>query len=89
MAAAYALFVATVVYRTVFRECISDSARWQLDYMASLDAELEEKLRDAGMEFTVPDRAAFRAATEPAHAALVERLGGREAEVLGRIKAVE
>lgn len=75
--------------RALFRDCVRDSARWQLDYMASLDAELEEKLRDAGMEFTEPDRDAFRAATLPAHAALVERLGGRAAEVLERIKMVE
>jgi TRAP-type C4-dicarboxylate transport system substrate-binding protein len=57
--------------------------------VASLDAELEEKLRDAGMEFTVPDRDAFREATRPAHRALVERLGGGAARVLERIKAVE
>jgi tripartite ATP-independent transporter DctP family solute receptor len=75
--------------RTVFRDCIRDSARWQLDYMASLDADLEQKLRDEGMEFTEPDRDAFRAATLPAHEALVERLGGRAAGVLERIKAVE
>jgi len=52
-------------------------------------AELEQKLREAGMEFTVPDREAFRAVTRPAHRALVERLGGRSAEILERIRAVE
>ena len=57
--------------------------------MASLGAELEGKLRDAGMEFTVPDRAAFRATTWPAHDALVERLGRQATEVVRRIEAVE
>ncbi len=75
--------------RVWFGECFRDSARWQLDYMASLGAELEGKLRDAGMEFTVPDRAAFPATTWPAHNALVERLGRPATEVVRRIKAME
>jgi tripartite ATP-independent transporter DctP family solute receptor len=74
--------------RAIFRDCVRRSVRWQLEYMARLDVELEEKLREAGMEFTVPDRDAFREATLPAHRALVEKLGGRAGEVLERIKAV-
>jgi TRAP-type C4-dicarboxylate transport system substrate-binding protein len=76
------------VDRAIFRDCVRSSVRWQLDYMARLDVELEAKLRDAGMEFTVPDRDAFREATRPAHRALVEKLGGRAAEFLERIRAV-
>ena len=78
--------------REIFRECILESSRWQLDYMRKLDKELEQKLKTEGMEFTYPDRGPFEKATQPAYDALYERLGPRAEEIvkdIERLKSVE
>jgi len=72
--------------RRIFRECVAESSRRQLAHMEQLDVELEEKLRQKGMEFTYPDRAAFEAACKPAYEAVFKRLGPQAREIVNRIR---
>ena len=73
-------------YEPIFRECVAESSRWQLAHMEQLDVELEEKLRQKGMKFTYPDRAAFEAACKPAYEAIFRRLGPQAREIVNRIR---
>ena len=72
--------------RRIFRECVVQSSRWQLAHMEQLDVELEEKLRQKGMEFTYPDRAAFEAACKPAYEVVFKRFGPQAREIVNRIR---
>jgi len=72
--------------RRIFRECVAESSRWQLAHMEQLDVELEAKLRQKGMEFTYPDRAAFEAACKPAYEAVFKRFGPQAREIVNRIR---
>ncbi len=73
----------------LIRDCILESARWQLDYMKTLDSELEVKLKDEGMEFTYPDQAAFEQACVPAYETIYAKLGPRAREIVARIRGTE
>jgi tripartite ATP-independent transporter DctP family solute receptor len=70
----------------VFRECVLDSARWQLEHMKRRDIELEEELKATGMLFTYPDRQAFEEASLPAYEAVYDKLGPRAREIVQRIQ---
>lgn len=75
--------------REIFRECVLESSVWQLDYMRKLDRELEQKLKDEGMEFTHPDREPFEKAAQPAYDALYEKLGPRAEEIVEEIERLK
>ncbi len=70
----------------IFRECIAESGRWQLEYMRRWDIELEGLLHDAGMEFSRPDRGQFEEACRPAYEAIFKRFGLRAREIVDRIR---
>ncbi len=72
--------------RRVFRECVGESSRWQLDYMKQRDTELEGLLRAAGMQFTQPDRGQFEEACRPAYDAVFKQLGPRARETVEAIR---
>ena len=61
--------------KTAILEAAKEAGDWQFDYIAQRDAELLGLLKEAGMEVTEPDPAAFRTATEPAYDAFYERFG--------------
>jgi TRAP-type C4-dicarboxylate transport system substrate-binding protein len=69
--------------------CVQESSRWQLNYMKKLDIELEQKLKERGMQFTYPDRDLFRHACEPAYKAIYQKLGPGAADIVKRIRDTE
>lgn len=75
--------------RALFRAAMEKASAWQMQYMEDLDADLENELKDAGMEFTWPDRTAFAEACRPAYDMLLGRLGPRAREIVARIQAME
>jgi tripartite ATP-independent transporter DctM subunit/tripartite ATP-independent transporter DctP family solute receptor len=72
--------------KQIIQECVNESSRWQLSYMAKLDIELEEKLKEKGMEFIYPDKEKFKIACEPAYEAIFSRLGPRAKEIVTKIR---
>ncbi len=70
----------------LIKECILESSKWQLDYMQTLDIQLEQELKDAGMEFTYPDRVEFETACQSAYKAIYDKLGPRAPEIVQRIR---
>ena len=72
--------------KTIFRECVAASTLWQLAYMKQLDLSLEKQLKEKGMNFTNPDRAAFEAASQPAYDAMYNLLGERAKNIVQEIK---
>jgi len=75
--------------RRIFRECIAESSRWQLEYAKQRDIEVEGLLRDAGVEFTWPDRGRFEETCRPAYEAIFRRLGSRAREIVDRIRSTQ
>ncbi len=73
----------------MIRDCVFESSTWQLDYMKTLDGQLEEKLKEAGMEFSYPDEEAFRQACLPAYEIIYEKLGPRAQDIVERIRATK
>jgi tripartite ATP-independent transporter DctP family solute receptor len=59
----------------LLKECLDESSRWQLAYMAELDQELEQKMKEYGIEISYPDRNAFEKASEPAYQEIYSQLG--------------
>ncbi|MEM1134983.1 MAG: TRAP transporter substrate-binding protein [Bacteroidota bacterium] len=70
----------------IFRECVAESTRWQLDYMKKLDKKLEQTLKEKGMQFTYPDRTAFEKASLPAYDIIYQELGDRARKIVTQIK---
>lgn len=73
----------------LIQDCVLESSKWQLDYMKTLDAELEIKLKEAGMQFSYPDEDAFRQACLPAYKTIYEKLGPRAKDIVERIRMTE
>ena len=71
--------------KAAIAEAAKAAGDWQFDYIAQRDTELLELLKDAGMEITKPDPAAFREATKPAYDAFYERFGD---DALKFVKAI-
>lgn len=69
------------------QECILESAKWQMDYMETLDKDLEKKLKEQNMVFTYPDRAAFEKACSPAFDIIYQKFGQRAQKIVEQIKA--
>jgi TRAP-type C4-dicarboxylate transport system substrate-binding protein len=72
--------------RRIFCECVAESSRWQLDYMKRRDVELEGLLKEAGMQFTRPDRREFEEASRPAYDVIYEKFGPRAREIVQQIR---
>ena len=72
--------------RRIFRECVAESSRRQLDYMKRRDVELEGLLKEAGMQFTRPDRREFEEASRPAYDVIYEKFGPRAREIVQQIR---
>jgi tripartite ATP-independent transporter DctM subunit/tripartite ATP-independent transporter DctP family solute receptor len=70
----------------LIRDCVEQSSRWQLSHMEKLDVELEQELKDKGMQFTYPDKEAFQIACELAYEAIYEKLGPQAREIAGKIR---
>lgn len=75
--------------RELIQQCVLESSKWQLNYMKTLDAELEGKLKEAGMEFTYPDLGAFEKACSPAYEVIYEKLGNRARKIVNRIRSTQ
>jgi len=73
----------------MIRDCVLESSKWQLDYMKTLDANLEIKLKEAGMQFSYPDQNAFRDACLPAYDEIYKKLGLRAKNIVERIRATQ
>lgn len=61
--------------RDALLEAAEEAGRWQFTYIAQRDEELLQRLKDAGMQVTAPDREAFVQATQPAYDAFFARFG--------------
>lgn len=72
--------------RRIFRDCVAESSRRQLDYMKRRDVELEGLLKEAGMQFTRPDRREFEEASRPAYDVIYEKFGPRAREIVQQIR---
>jgi tripartite ATP-independent transporter DctP family solute receptor len=70
----------------LFRKCLYETTLWQLDYMKTLDKELEKKMKEKGVQFTYPDREAFKRATRSAYDRLYQKLGPKAREVVEEIR---
>jgi tripartite ATP-independent transporter DctP family solute receptor len=73
----------------MIQECVLESSKWQLNYMKTLDADLEAKLKEAGMEFSYPDEEAFRQECLSAYDTIYEKLGPRARDIVERIRMTE
>ena len=61
--------------RRIVQEAADEATLWQFEHIAALDDELLERLVEAGMTVTEPDRDAFREATAPAYEAFYGQFG--------------
>ncbi len=75
--------------QNMIQACVFESSTWQLEYMKTLDADLESRLKEAGMEFSYPDKDAFRHECRAAYDAIYEKLGARAKHIVERIRATE
>ncbi|MBN1481627.1 TRAP transporter substrate-binding protein [candidate division KSB1 bacterium] len=71
----------------MIQACVRASSEWQLNYMRTLDVELEKKIKETGMEFTYPDQELFRKACLPAYEAIYEKLGPKAKKIVEKIRA--
>jgi TRAP-type C4-dicarboxylate transport system substrate-binding protein len=74
--------------QVLIQQWLDESSRWQLDLMRELDLELEQRLRDEGMQVTSPDKAEFESAARPAYDAIYRRLGPEAPEIVEQIRAL-
>jgi tripartite ATP-independent transporter DctP family solute receptor len=72
--------------RQVFRGCVAESSRWQLEYAKQRDVELEGLLQAAGVQFTRPDKQEFEEACRPAYEIIYGRFGPRAREIVNKIR---
>ncbi|MGK7397534.1 MAG: TRAP transporter substrate-binding protein [Candidatus Cyclobacteriaceae bacterium M3_2C_046] len=75
--------------QVLLKECLAASSLWQLNYMETLDKELEQKMKEYGIEFTYPDRAAFEKASWPAYESIYQQLGEEARNYVQQIKQIE
>jgi tripartite ATP-independent transporter DctP family solute receptor len=72
--------------RSLIRESLKESSRWQMAYMEELDRELESSMKEEGVTFTYPDQKKFEKATLPAYEAIYSELGEEARDLVRRIK---
>ena len=72
--------------RRIFRECVAESSRWQLEYTKQRDSELEGLLQAAGVQFTRPDQKEFEEACRPAYETIYQKFGPRAREIVDKIR---
>ena len=75
--------------KIIFKECVAESTLWQMEYMKQLDKSLESKLKEKGMTFTYPDRAAFEEQSKPAYEKMYLQLGDRARNIVQEIKNIQ
>ncbi len=73
--------------QAIFTKCIDRSTQWQLRHMQNLDRELEEKIRDYGVEITYPDRQEFAEVSKTAYTALYHKFGAEAKEIVRKIRS--
>jgi TRAP-type C4-dicarboxylate transport system substrate-binding protein len=54
--------------------------------MKTLDKKLEKKMKERGVQFTYPDREAFKKATRSAYDRLYQKLGPEAREIVKQIR---
>jgi tripartite ATP-independent transporter DctP family solute receptor len=70
-------------------EEIKKGCFWQMDYLAGKEKEMEQFLKDKGMQFTNPDRDAFRKAAAAAYESdFVKKMEPRSAEIIKKIREI-
>ena len=70
-------------------EAVHVGCDYQMEYLKNKEAELEQMLKDEGMEFIYPDRALFREAAMGAYdSELVKKLGDKGQKVITRIREI-
>ena len=75
--------------KLILKECLNESSLWQMDYMKSLDEELEQKMKEYGIAFTYPDRKKFEKACQPAYEAIYAKLGNEAKTYVKAIKSIQ
>ena len=70
-------------------EEIKKGCFWQMDYLTGKEKEMEQLLKDKGMQFTNPDRDAFRKAAAAAYESdFVKKMEPRSAEIIKKIREI-
>jgi TRAP-type transport system periplasmic protein len=70
-------------------EEIKKGCFWQMDYLAGKEKEMEQLLKDKGMQFTNPDRDAFRNAAAAAYESdFVKKMEPRSTEIIKKIREI-
>lgn len=73
----------------IIADAVKEGCFYQIDYLADKEAELEQALKDNGMEFIYPDRDAFREAAMGAYESdFVKKLGDRGQNIIARIREI-
>lgn len=73
----------------IIADAVKEGSLYQIDYLANKEAELEQALKDEGMEFIYPDREQFRQAAMGAYDSdFVKKLGDRGQEIISRIREI-
>ena len=73
----------------IIADAIKEGSLFQIDYLANKEAELEQALKDEGMEFIYPDREQFRQAAMGAYESdFVKKLGDRGQEIITKIREI-
>ncbi len=69
-------------------EAVREATLWQFNYIREQDVKLLDSLKQQGMQVTMPDQAAFRAATAPAYEAFYGKLGPDAKSIVESIRAI-
>lgn len=73
----------------IIADAVKEGSLYQIDYLANKEAELEQALKDEGMEFIYPDREQFRQAAMGAYESeFVKKLGDRGQEIIAKIREI-
>jgi tripartite ATP-independent transporter DctM subunit/tripartite ATP-independent transporter DctP family solute receptor len=75
--------------RQIFKECLSHSSLWQMNYMEELDKILLEKIKEYGVQITRPDVQKFRSQTSSVYQTFYEILGPQAESIVEQIRALE
>ena len=74
--------------RKIAEESLREASNFQLDMVANLDTKLLEDMKGKGVQVTLPDRGAFRAATAPAYDVFYAKFGDRGRKIIETIRAM-
>jgi tripartite ATP-independent transporter DctP family solute receptor len=74
----------------ILSEAVRYGCDYQMDYLAAKEKELEQALKDEGMQFIYPDRDLFKKAAGPAYQSdFVKDLEPRASKILDQIRSLE